>query len=83
MLTLDAAGIGDTFHEILFPVQEEQQGRDHIHRGHREGETDFSGVDLGEGDGERLRIRILQEDEGLLHHVRVGDGGEGGDGLKR
>ena len=64
-------------------MEEQQQGRDHIHGGHGEGQADLSAVDVGEKDGKGLAVRILQKDQRLLHHVPVVDEHQNGDGVQR
>ena len=46
LLSFHTSRIGDALNQVLLPVEENQQGRDHIHSGHGEGQADLPGVDL-------------------------------------
>ena len=45
-LPLDPAGIRNSLDQVLLAVEEEEQGREHVDRGHSEGHADLRLVDL-------------------------------------
>jgi len=83
VLSFHGAGIGDALDEIRLAVQKQQQTRHHVDDGGREGDADLARVDRGEEHGERLRVRVRQEDERLFDHVPVVDKDKDGDGVER
>ena len=58
-LSFDAALVGDALDKVFLAVEEEQQRGDHIHARHCEGETDLTGIDVGQKHRKRLGVGVL------------------------
>ena len=50
--------MGDTLHQIVLTVEEQQKAGDHIDRCHGEGQPHLACIDLREIDGQRLLCRV-------------------------
>ena len=44
-LSFDAARVCNALDQVFLAVQKQQQGRDHVYRGHGEGKANLAGVD--------------------------------------
>ena len=58
-LSFNAALVGDALDKVFLAVEEEQQRGDHIHARHCEGETDLTGIDVGQKHRKRLGVGVL------------------------
>ena len=65
------AAVGNPLDQIVFSIEKQQAGGDHIDHRRSKGNPQLLGVNGSQVNRQGLFHGVLQENEGLLHHVPV------------